>query len=120
MKIAIVGSRNFKSLDRVANVITSLPSDSIIISGGAVGVDKLAEQMADFLGLSKIIFRPDWEKYQPKEFGKKNPAGMIRNREIVKNADCVIAFWDGKSKGTENSILTAIKMKKPVIIIRED
>lgn len=38
-------------------------------------------------------------------------------KTIVDNADMVIAFWDGTSKGTQNAINDAKKQAKPVVII---
>lgn len=57
------------------------------------------------------VYIPDWELY-----GKS--AGPIRNRKMVSKSDVVFAFWDGKSKGTKNSIDTAIKLNKPVLVIK--
>ena len=56
----------------------------------------------------------DW-KFTPypadwKQHGKA--AGMIRNAEMVRAADWVVAFWDGKSKGTKNTIDTALRLGK--------
>lgn len=43
---------------------------------------------------------------------------MIRNREMAKAADSLIAFWDGKSKGTANMIQTSEKMGLAVKVVR--
>lgn len=111
MKVAIVGSREYAHLGKVEKYIRTLPNDTIIVSGGAIGVDKWAEQWARFLGLGTIILKPDWNKY-----GKA--AGMIRNTQIVETCDKLVAFWDGKSKGTKDSIDKATKLGKPVEVIR--
>jgi len=112
MIIAIVGSRNFndyelvkKALDPVKNKITG------IISGGAKGADSLAETYARQNGIITKIFLPDWETHG-------NSAGFIRNTEIVGAAQLVIAFWDGKSKGTKHSIDIANRLNKPLKIIK--
>ncbi len=55
-------------------------------------------------------FIADWNKY-----GKS--AGFRRNIDIVDNSDCVIAFWDGNSKGTLNSVTTAINKGIPTLTI---
>ena len=49
------------------------------------------------MGLTAVIFPAEWKKY-----GKR--AGYIRNHDIIKNSDHVVAFWDGKSRGTLHSI----------------
>ena len=51
----------------------------------------------------------DWERYG-------RGAGMIRNKQIIADADVVIAFWDGASKGTKNSVELARKAKKKLAI----
>ena len=43
---------------------------------------------------------------------------MIRNTDIIKNSDFVFAFWDGKSKGTKDSIDKSKKLNIPIKVIR--
>lgn len=97
MKIAIVGSRDFDRLDLVVDYIKALPVDTIVVSGGARGVDRMAAVAAHNAGLVVIEYRPDWEHDGP-------GAGFRRNSLIVEQADRVVAFWDGKSKGTLDTI----------------
>lgn len=114
MKLAIVGSRSFKDFSRAAKRVASLLElfeVTAIVSGGAQGADKIAEQIADLLDLKKIIFRPDWDQYG-------YAAGHIRNTEIILEADIVLVFWDGKSKGTVDSIKKARKKGCPLFIER--
>lgn len=111
MKVAIVGSRTID-----VDVSQYIPQDTtIIISGGARGVDQAAARYADDNGIRKKIFLPDYEKY-----GKWAP--LKRNQQIVDEADCVVALWDGASHGTKNTINYAKKQGKKVIIkfIRTD
>ena len=44
-------------------------------------------------------------------------AGVLRNEEMVKDYDAVIAFWDGKSKGTLSTIRYAERVGKECEII---
>lgn len=110
MKIAIVGSREFRKLHLVAEYVDTLPLDTVVVSGGAVGVDKEAERAARARGLAVQIFPADWPR-----FGKR--AGMLRNAEIVAACDSMVAFWDGKSSGTKDSIARARKIGKPCTVI---
>lgn len=96
-KVAIVGSRGYFDLGSVRDYVNSLPDGTVVISGGARGVDRAAEDAALLRGLEVKSFKPDWKRY-----GKA--AGFIRNKTIVDSADLVVAFWDGKSRGTRNSI----------------
>jgi len=105
MKVAIIGSRN---LD--INIEKHLPKNiSLIISGGAIGIDTLAEKYADKNNIPKLIFLPDYQKH-----GKAAP--LIRNKLIVDNADIIIAFWNGFSRGTKHTIDYAKKQGKEVIV----
>jgi SLOG family YspA-like protein len=116
MKTAVIGSRNFGDyglLNHKLNIIHNKKPITVIVSGGAKGADKLGEQWADENKIPKTIFYPDWKKY-----GKK--AGFLRNEDIIKNSDVVIAFWDGLSKGTGHSIKLAKKYKKPCLIVNFD
>lgn len=97
MKVAVIGSRTFNDYPKLEQELNSIPSIKIIISGGASGADKLSEVYADSKSIETLIIKPDWKRYS-------RGAGAVRNTEIVENADYVVAFWDGKSKGTLDSI----------------
>ncbi len=75
-----------------------------IISGHAKGADTLAERYAAEKGIQMQAFPAEWNKY-----GKA--AGPIRNRTMLEYAEeetpVVAAFWDGKSRGTENMLKLA-------------
>jgi predicted Rossmann fold nucleotide-binding protein DprA/Smf involved in DNA uptake len=118
MRIAIVGSRNIKDYDFVNSCFNKILTDENIedyeiVSGGADGVDSIAREIA--INNKKTIteFFPDWKKY-----GKS--AGFVRNKYIVESADILIAIWDGESKGTKNSINTAMKLNKKIFVFKED
>lgn len=110
--LAIVGSRSFTDYTLLKNTLDDLYPDkkviTEIVSGGAKGADMLAERYAKENGIIMIRLRPRWtvnKVYNPR-------AGFERNEQIVKRADHVIAFWDGKSTGTLNSINHAKRLKK--------
>lgn len=103
MKVAVIGSRSIRDVD-ISRFIP--PDTTLIISGGAVGVDTLAERYADKNGIEKLILHPDYELY-----GKSAP--LIRDKLIVDHADLVIAVWDGESRGTEYTISYAKRRRVP-------
>lgn len=106
MTVAVVGSRglDFEILRKY------LPFDTTaIISGGAKGIDKSAARLAKKCGIPMEEYLPDYEKY-----GIRAP--LKRNDSIIERADMVVAFWDGKSKGTGYVINLCRKKEKPIII----
>ena len=112
MKIAVVGSREWNHLKLLESTLCKEFTQAVVtefISGGARGVDSYAEKLAKDYQLKITIFKPDWDKY-----GKS--AGYKRNKLIIDEADKVIAFWSGKSKGTKHSIDLAIQAGKPIDI----
>ena len=108
MKCAVIGSRNFSDYEMMKAEL-SKHDITCIVSGGAKGADSLAEKYASENSLSVEIYKPDWS------LGRH--AGILRNKTIVDNADLVIAFWDGASKGTLSSINYAKKQGKSIFII---
>lgn len=107
MKVMIAGSRNINiEIDKYIP-----PETTTIISGGAIGVDTFAEKYADRMNIPKIIVRPDYKRY-----GKIAP--LIRNKQMVDMSDMVIAIWDGRSRGTKNTIDYAISINKRLKIYR--
>lgn len=106
MKVAIIGSRGIKEF----NLKPYIPWEiTEIISGGATGVDTWAKQYSKSHNLKLTEFFPDYDTH-----GKNAP--LIRNIQIVNYADAVIAFWDGKSKGTKFVIDYCRRINKELIL----
>ena len=107
MKLLIVGSRSITNFDFSTYINDDV---DLIISGGANGIDILAEAYADKMRISKLILRPDYKKY-----GKGAP--LRRDDEMVNIADEVLAIWDGVSRGTRHTVEYAKKCGKPLTVI---
>ena len=107
MRLAIIGSRSYPSIDIVA-YLPFVPD--IIVSGGAKRADTYAQEYAVKDNIPLIEFLPDYQKY-----GRKAP--LLRNLKIVDNCDYLLAFWDGKSRGTKFAIDYAEKKEVPSKII---
>ena len=107
MKLLIVGSRSIENFD-----LSPYVSDEVdtIISGGAVGIDSLAERYADLHRLSKYIVRPRYDL-----FGRAAP--LRRNEQMVDMADALLVVWDSRSKGTQHTLKYAKKKKKTVTLV---
>lgn len=111
-KLMISGSRNIRNLkiifDELEKLYAAQPN-LILISGGAKGVDSIAEEWGRFRKLQIEQHKPDWAKY-----GKG--AGIVRNKEMVLAADFVLIFWDGESKGTKSVIDFCEKQGKKYLL----
>lgn len=140
MRVAIVGSRGFSSQTRVTEFVRKLAEkypDAVVVSGGARGVDTWAENQAELSGLRWKSFRPKesrhggfyigvWANHDDGDpfhepFGyyeSYGQAAFARNEMIVADADVVVAFWDGQSRGTKNSMDVATRLGKPVHVYR--
>ena len=100
MKTIIAGSRQGITFEEVKKAIQSCPWASkitIILSGTAHGVDRLGELYAFENNITVEKYPADWKAH-----GKS--AGYLRNVEMAKNADALIAIWDGTSPGTKHMI----------------
>ncbi len=116
MKIAIIGSRDLKNydyfLDKLKEALEKYSiKPSLIISGGAKGVDTHAKRYANDNNIELKEFLPDYTKYYFKE------APLKRNDQIIDEADCILAFWNGSSKGTQYVINRSRNLEKDCIII---
>lgn len=91
MKVAVIGSRGLT----VSDLGRYLPENTTeIVSGGAKGVDTSAREYAKKNGIKLTEFLPEYTR-----FGRSAP--LKRNITIIEYADIVLAFWDGKSRGTK-------------------
>lgn len=112
MRVAIVGSRNIENEENIYELLCRhIPANTTeIVSGGATGIDTLAEVYAEKNRLHLTVFKPDY-----KSFGKRAP--LVRNEEIIRYAQYVLAFWDGSSHGTAHTVATCVTLGVPVKVI---
>lgn len=84
-----------------------------VVSGGARGGDAAGEAFADDMGLPLDVYEPDWDDTSgPNAVVRQRDdgstynarAGFERNSTLVDEADVVLAFWDGQSRGTQDTI----------------
>jgi len=105
VKTIIAGSRSITDYELLLKAIKESEFEiSEVVCGLCEGVDSLGEQWAKNNKIDRAYYPADWEKHG-------RAAGMIRNIEMAKYADALIAVWDGSSPGTENMVKLAIKMK---------
>jgi len=110
MKVAVIGSRGLK----VNDLKKYLPSETTeIVSGGAKGVDMTARNYSLTNNIELTEFLPEYEKY-----GRSAP--LKRNIDIISYAELVLAFWDGKSRGTKFVIDKCKEMHVPIKLFLAD
>ena len=106
MRVAVIGSRGLQ----IGNLGDYLPPETTeIVSGGARGVDACAREYAQRHGLKLTEYMPEYSRY-----GRAAP--LKRNITIIESADLVLAFWDGRSRGTKYVIDNCTKRNIPVKI----
>ena len=116
-KIIIAGGRDFMDYNLLKEKTNKILQEKkvthkiVIISGCARGADTLGLRYASENAFDVEEYPANWDKY-----GKK--AGYMRNVEMAENADALIAFWDGKSKGTKHMIDIATERNLPIRVIR--
>ena len=104
LRVIIAGGRDFDDYELLKSKMDKLlqnQNDGVtVVCGEARGADTLGKRYAEERGFSVVSFPADWDRY-----GKR--AGPVRNEEMAKNADALVAFWDGQSHGTKHMIDTA-------------
>lgn len=109
MKLAVTGSRGLTA--DLSNFAALFQNIELIITGGARGIDRCAKEYGDKMGIPVRVIAPEYER-----LGKVAP--LVRDRQIVDEADAVLALWDGSSKGTAYTVAYAKKKGKPVRLFR--
>lgn len=114
-RIIIAGGRDFQDYatmqQTMDHLLVNVREEIVIISGKARGADTLGERYAHERGYTVREFPADWKLH-----GKA--AGYIRNEEMARNADALVAFWDGKSRGTKNMLEIAKRFQLKVRVKR--
>ena len=117
-RVIIAGSRSFSNYELLRKHCLFLLQEKmrahrvIIVSGHAHGADTLGERFAQEQGLTVELHPAKW-----KALGKA--AGIIRNAEMARASDALIAFWDGKSRGTAHMINFARRRGLEVSVVEE-
>ena len=128
MKLGITGSRNLTQFDFTGyfrlrrkvfkSFINSFNNGGIeeIVTGGAKGIDSLAETAAANLSIPLLTVYPDFEQYH----GRLRFAAFLdRDEKIVRLTNGLLAVWNGdlSSHGTLYTMNAAIEDSKPVFLI---
>lgn len=116
-KLIVAGGRDFNDAVLMERVLIALADVDYadmalsIVSGMARGADALGHLFAKTNGVRVYEFPANWDKYRKR-------AGFIRNQDMGNFSDGLLAFWDGKSRGTAHMVDYMNQLQKPVHIIR--
>ena len=109
MKVCIAGSRSIVDQSVVFKAIAdSKLLIEEIITGGAAGVDKLAQHYGSISGIKVTVVKPNWR------LGRG--AALINNKILADMSDALIAIYDGQSNGTLHMI-NAMKAKNKKVVV---
>lgn len=105
-RVIIAGGRDFNDYpllkETMDKLLVNITDEITVLCGQAKGADTLGEQYAKENGYTVSYYPADWEQY-----GKR--AGYLRNEQMAQNSDALVAFWNGKSRGTKHMIGLAIQ-----------
>ncbi len=110
MKTIIAGGRDYSLTKEDYARLDALPITEVVC-GGARGADQGGLDWAVARRIPLAMFPADWDAH-----GKS--AGAIRNTQMAEYAEALVAFWDGKSRGTEHMIKVATKKGLKVDVVR--
>lgn len=110
MRLIVAGGREFTDWTRLCGVLEKFRFDRLVC-GMARGADQMAFNWASSWHIPIDKYPADWLTH-----GKA--AGFLRNEQMAKNADALIAFWDGESRGTKHMIDLALKLGLEVHVYR--
>ena len=115
-KLIVAGGRDFYDYQLLSDTLFNMSSGIYvdyaisIVSGMAGGADRMGYLFAKEHQVKIYGYPANWDKY-----GKR--AGFMRNEVMGDFADGLLAFWDGKSRGTKHMIDYMTKLNKPVHVI---
>lgn len=112
-KLIIAGGRDFSDYDLLKKTVDEyriIQRNICIVSGCAKGADALGIAYAQEHDIPCYRYPADWIKH-----GKS--AGHLRNIEMGNVAHGLIAFWDGRSRGTKHMIEYMQSLTKPALVV---
>lgn len=110
MLTIVAGGRDFDDRGLLFKTLDEMPEISVVISGAARGADTLGEMWARSRHRTLYRMPAEWDR-----FGKS--AGYRRNERMADAAEALVAFWDGKSRGTKHMIDIAKRRGLRVTVI---
>ena len=111
-RIFIGGSRTFSDLFAVAERLSQLPYDTVVLTSPTCGASAAVRETVLDQGLQMEVWTARIDRFPTRE-----AAYFARDEEMIRSADSVIAFWDGSSSGTAHELDYARQIGKPVELL---
>jgi hypothetical protein len=113
MRVAIIGSRRRTDRKTIDAAVAALPLGTVVVTGGARGPDRWADQAAQGRGLEVVVYVPGLDGVRTR--WQAADRYYARNQQIVDDAEMIIAFVaPDRTGGTEDTIRRALCAGKPV------
>jgi hypothetical protein len=111
MKTIVVGSRGIEDYQLVSRAIKMAPwTITEVVSGCARQVYRLGERWAAARNIPVKRFPAEWER-----LGKA--AGFLRNEQMARYAEALVAVWDQKSNGSRHMVHRATELELAVLVV---
>jgi hypothetical protein len=118
MNLIVAGSRTlndkefvYQGIDYVDAYLTRWKVlITMVLSGGARGVDRIGEEWAREKGIPVKKVIPEWRKY-----GRR--AGPLRNLKMVHEAQGIAAFQKDDTPGTKQIVNASIVLGLPYVFV---
>ena len=107
--IFVGGSRTFSGRAAVADRISQLPRNVVVLTSRTHGASAAVREAVMVQRLQMQVWTARVEKFRTTD-----AAYFARDEEMIRSADRIIEFWDGKSTGTSHELDFARKLGKPV------
>ena len=106
------GSRTIVDRELIDSKLKELPCCAVILTSRTHGASAAVRDATMRLGLRLEVWTAMTDRYPTAE-----DAYFARVEEMIRSADRVLAFWDGKSAGTAHELTYATGFAKPIDLV---
>src|SRR5260370_33212326 len=112
LRVFAGGSRSIGDRAVIDSKIKALPRTAIVLTSRTHGASAAIRDAVMRRGLQLEVWTAITDRHPTVE-----AAYFARDEEMIRSADRVLAFWDGKSSGTAHELADARKLAKPIDLV---
>src|SRR5216683_1196194 len=112
LRVFAGGSRSIVDRELIDSKLKALPRCAVILTSRTHGASAAVRDATMRLGLRLEVWTAKTDRYPTAE-----EAYFARDEEMIRSADRVLAFWDGKSAGTAHELTYARTLSKPIELV---